>query len=152
MSRVIQWESSENIARKSEWMLRSVFLFRLRSSGAAHVRVVSNEGVQVGEDSDGDDGDTVDNAPLITWQKIVNVWFESYLILKKEHDDKGKTIVQCFVIQGNLFQAFSSCRHASAEAGERQALLLCSHAIVNNPELGMGYYGYWLSCLVKCDL
>lgn len=65
---------------------------------------------------------------------------------------KGKTIVQGFVIQGNLFQAFSGCRHASAEAGERQALLLCSHAIVNNPELGMGYSGHWLSCLVKCDL
>lgn len=30
------------------------------------MRVVSNERVQVGEDSDGDDGDTVDNAPLIT--------------------------------------------------------------------------------------
>ena len=75
MSRVIQWESSENVARKSEWILSSVFLFRLRSPGAAHVRVVSNEGVQVGEDSDGDDDDTVDNAPLITWQNIVNVWF-----------------------------------------------------------------------------
>ena len=75
VSRVIQWESSENIARKSEWILSSVFLFRLRSPGAAHVRVVSNEGVQVGEDSDGDDDDTVDNAPLITWQNIVNVWF-----------------------------------------------------------------------------
>lgn len=75
MWRVIQWESSENIARKSEWILRIVFLFRLRSPGAAHVRVVSNEGVQVGEDSDGDDDDTVDSAPLITWQNIVNVWF-----------------------------------------------------------------------------
>ena len=30
------------------------------------MRVVSNEGVQVGEDSDGDDDDTVDSAPLIT--------------------------------------------------------------------------------------
>lgn len=52
------------------WMERRVnipFSFsRLRSPGAAHVRVVSNEGVQVGEDSDGDDDDTVDNAPLIT--------------------------------------------------------------------------------------